>query len=108
MEPDLKKIGGQAAGRYAFRRAVALAHLLLGAVLPQEEIHLVFELLGQAVAAGEDALQLAHVQLLGVLHAQKRLEQGGHAGNVVGLVLAQQFAVALGIKLGIRMAVPPQ
>ena len=95
-----EKSRGQAAGGDAFGGAVALAHLLLGAVLPQEEIHLVFELRGQAVAAGEDALQLAHVQLLGILHAQKRLEQGGHAGNVVGLVLAQQFAVALGIKLG--------
>ena len=94
------KPGGKAAGGDALRQAVALPHLLHSAVLPEEGIHLVFQLHAQGVAAGENTPQAAQIQLLGILHPKQCLVQRGNAGNAVGLVFAEHLAVGLDTELG--------
>lgn len=58
---------------------LALPHLLRGAVGFQECIHLMLELHGKRVAAGEYALQLAEIQILGLLEPQQGFIEGGNA-----------------------------
>ena len=96
---SIEGLGGQAAGSDAFGGAVAFPDLLLGAVGFQECIHLVLELNGQGVAAGEYALQLAKVQIPCLFQPQQRLIQGGDAGDIVGLMLFQQLGIAFRRKL---------
>ena len=93
-------LGGQAGGGDAFGGAVALADLLRAVVGFQEGIHLLLQLRGEAVAAGEDALQEAQIRLLQILRPQQRLEQGGHAGDQVGLLLHENIGVGLHAELG--------
>ena len=88
--------GGQAAGGHRLRGAVALPHLNDRVVVVQEPVELLLQLNGQAVAAGEHALQTAEV---GAVHAgqpQQRLVQSGHTGDKVALVLHDLLGVALG------------
>ena len=88
-------LGGQAGGRDAFRGAVALADLDLGLVGLQELVHLLFELDGQGVAAGEHAHQEAQVRVLQQGRPQQGLEERGDAGNEVGFFLDQQLGVGV-------------
>ena len=93
-------LGGQAGGGDAFGGAVALPDLLSAAVGLQEGVHLPLQLRGQAVAAGEDALQEAQVRPLQLVRPQQGFEQGGHAGDQIGLLLQQNFGVGVHIELG--------
>ena len=93
----LVDIGGrQAAGRHRLGGAVALADLNDRVVIVQELVKLLLQLDGQAVAAGEHALQTAQVRAVHAGQAQQRLIQRGHAGDKVALVLHDLLGIALG------------
>ena len=66
----------------------------------KECIHLLLELGAQAVAAGEDALEEAQVHALQLGSPEQGLEQGGHAGDQVGLLLHQHIGVGIHAELG--------
>ena len=89
----------QAAGRYAFRRAVALADLHLGIVRAQEGVDLVLQLHGQGVAAGEYAHEERHVELFQPGRAQQSLEQRRHAGDEVRVLFAQQVGIGPDVEI---------
>ena len=92
-------LGGQAGGGDTFGGAVALSNLLGAAMLLQEGIHLLFQLLGQTVAAGENALQEAQILPLQILGPQQRFKKGGDTGDDVGLLLDEGFGVGFDAEL---------
>ena len=73
----------------------------------EEGVHLLFQLRGQAVAAGEDAPEEAEIRVFQVLRPEQGLEQGGHTGNQVGLLLHQGMRIGLHIELGNEHAGAP-
>ena len=93
-------LGRQAGGGDAFGGAVAFPDLLGTAVFFQEGIHLLFQLLGQTVAAGEDALQEAQVLTPQVLCPEQCFKERGDAGDDVGLFLDQGLGVGFDVELG--------
>ena len=92
--------GGEAAGRDGLRGAVALPHLNDGVVVIEELVEFLFQLNGQAVAAGEHALEAGEVGIAHAGQAQQRLVQGGHARNKVALILHDLLGVAFGGEAG--------
>ena len=91
---------GQAAGGDGLGGAVALPHLDGGVVVVEELVELLFQLHGEAVAAGEHALQAAEIGLLHAVQPEQRLIQRGHAGDEVAFVLGDLLGVALGGESG--------
>ena len=88
--------GGQAAGGDGLGGAVALPHLNGGFVVVQELVQLLFQLDGQGIAAGKNALQAAEVSALHIRQTEQRLIQGGNARDEVAALLDQILGVALG------------
>ena len=68
--------GGQAAGGDGLGGAVALPHLNGGFVVVQELVQLLFQLDGQGIAAGKNALQAAEVSALHIRQTEQRFIQG--------------------------------
>ena len=103
----LEHLGGrQAAGGDGLGGAVALPDLDDGLVVIEELVELLLELNGEAVAAGEDALQAAEVRAVHAGQAQQGLVEGGDAGDEVALVLGDELGVALGGEAGHQDAAP--
>ena len=97
--------GGQAAGGDALGGAIALPDADGGAVVVEELVKALLQLNGQTVTAGEHTLQAAEVGPLDLLDPQQRLEQGGDAGDEIGLVLLDELGVALRGEAGDQDAV---
>ena len=90
----------QAACSDAFRGSVALTDLLGGTVGFEKCVHLMLELDGERVAAGEYAFQLAQIQIICFLQAEKRLIERRNASDIVGPMLFQQICIGIHGELG--------
>ena len=71
----------------------------------EELVKALLQLNGQTVTAGEHTLQAAEVGAFNLLDPQQRLEQGGDAGDEIGLVLLDELGVALRGEAGDQDAV---
>ena len=67
-----------------------------GLVVVEELVELLLQLDGQAVAAGEHALEAAQIRAVHAGQAQQRLIERGHAGDEVAAVFHDLLGVALG------------
>ena len=103
----LVDVGGcQAAGGNGFGGAVALPYLHDSLVVIQEFVELLLQLDGQAVAAGEYALETAEVGAVHAGQTQQSFVQRRYAGDEVALVLDDLLGVALGGEPGDQNAAP--
>ncbi len=86
----------QAAGGDSLGGTVTLPHLHNGVVVIKELIKLLLQLNGQAITAGENALEAGEVGIIHAGQAQQRLIQGGDTGNEIALILHDLLGIALG------------